>query len=489
MELRNRTAIRRPRPGERLAPGVLRRFAQRGLSARDAVRSGGLLELSTATPDQNTRENRIIVAFISLLRRRVDRSLKRAREERNMRVARLRSYDGSGDAALSRFIQRREKPKIAKLQEIVDACEEVMTEMRRAIRSFAVPVRRIGRRDFLYSFDGPFFRSHPRYSRAAQLMRRFLNNTSIVVEQGDGEDAKPIETIFEQWVFFRVSAALQAAGLTCISHNSIFEPIARDRFSVDLDRNAAIDFETPDNRIVRLRYEPSVLPRQAAQGIDSIYRGHSASPWTPDIVLEILVQGADPRDYRLAYAAVIDAKYTTEGNVWDRLQGSEKYREIRSVKTDIQIARQVWIVAPIAASLQPRDEVVTWSSEGDVGADPFDVILGVIGADPADPDRTGATLKAFVLGVLNHAEAYALSNSSAASLDQQLPDAHAKGDRHKLVALYTLAVDQKEAEEDVEAACFFRTQAFIFALESVDTLTAELNQRLVEYGREEPLSN
>ena len=79
--------------------------------------------------------------------------------------------------------------------------------------------------------------------------------------------------------------------------------------------------------------------------------------------------------------------------------------------------------------------------------------------------------------------------STTADLDQQLPDAHAKGDRHKLVALYTLAVDQKEAEEDVEAACFFRTQAFIFALESVDTLTAELNQRLVEYGREEPLSN
>ena len=226
-------------------------------------------------------------------------------------------------------------------------------------------------------------------------------------EQGDAEGAKSIETIFEQWVFFQVSAALQAAGLTCISHNSIFEPISRDRFAVDLDRNAAIDFETSDNRIVRLRYEPTILPQQAARGIDSLYRGHSVSPWTPDIVLEIFVPGADPRDYRLAYAVVIDAKYTTERNVWDRLQSIEKYREIRSVETDSQIARQVWVAAPITASLRPRDEAVTWSANGEVGADPFDVILGVIGSDPADRNQTGATLKAFVLGALEHSRDYA----------------------------------------------------------------------------------
>src|SRR5690606_8315127 len=162
---------------------------------------------------------------------------------------------------------------------------------------------------------------------------------------------------------------------SCISHNSIFEPIARDRFSVDLDRNAAIDFEAPDKRIVRLRYEPTILPREAAQGMDSLYRGNSASPWTPDIVLEILAPSADLRDSRLAYAAVMDTKYTTAGNVWDRLEKIEKYREIRSVDTDGQIARQVWVVAPISASLQPRDGAVTWSTSSDVSADAFDVIL------------------------------------------------------------------------------------------------------------------
>jgi hypothetical protein len=410
VELRNGTSIRRPKPGERLSVGVLRRFAQQGLRARDAVLLGGLLELPTVMPNRDIRENRVIVGFIDLLQRRAERSLKRAREERDMRLGKLHGY-GPHDAALTRFVQRREGPKIAKLQEIVEASEEVVTEMRRAIGSFAVPVKRIALQDLLESFEGAFFRSHPQYSRAARLMRKFLDNTSIVVEQGETEGAKSIETIFEQWVFFQVSASLQAAGLSCISHNSIFEPIARDRFSVDLDRNAAILFEAPDKRMVRLRYEPTILPRQAAQGIDSLYRGHSVSPWTPDIVLEILKPGDDPRDYRLAYAAVIDAKYTAVGHVWDRLQRIEKYREIRSVGTDSQIARQVWVAAPIFASLQPRDEAITWSAEGEVGADPFDVILGVIGADPADSYRTATIFKAFVLGLLKHSEKYVNATS------------------------------------------------------------------------------
>ncbi|MEZ5782378.1 MAG: hypothetical protein R3D70_12270 [Rhizobiaceae bacterium] len=94
MELRQRRSIRRPRPGERLLPDVLRRFAQRGLGAREAVRTGALVELPTAMPDRNTRDNSVIVAFMDLLWRRVERSLKRARAERDMRLARNRSFRG-----------------------------------------------------------------------------------------------------------------------------------------------------------------------------------------------------------------------------------------------------------------------------------------------------------------------------------------------------------------------------------------------------------
>jgi hypothetical protein len=77
--------------------------------------------------------------------------------------------------------------------------------------------------------------------------------------------------------------------------------------------------------------------------------------------------------------------------------------------------------------------------------------------------------------------------SAIADLEAQLLDAHVARDHRKLVELYTLAADQKEAEQDVEATCFFLTHAFIFALESGHKTVSQLNQRLVAYGREEPL--
>lgn len=72
--------------------------------------------------------------------------------------------------------------------------------------------------------------------------------------------------------------------------------------------------------------------------------------------------------------------------------------------------------APISASLQPRDEAVTWSTSGDVGANAFDVILGVLGADPADRDQAGAPLKAFVLGLLKHSTEHAKAREETAGL-------------------------------------------------------------------------
>jgi len=253
-----------------------------------------------------------------------------------------------------------------------------------------------------------------RIMRAARLMQAFLDNTAVVVEQGHAEGAKPIATIFEQWAFFQISAALQAAGLRCISHSSIFEQIAWDRFLVDLKRNAPIRFEATDGRIVRLRYEPAIFRSRPAQVIDSIYQKESESARTPDIVLEIFVPGRDPSDRRLAYAAVIDAKYTTQEKIEDRLKEIEKYLKIRSVDTGAQIVRQLWAAASIETSLELDDKAVTWSPDGEVSADHGDVILGAVGAnpDPADRDGTGQMPKAFVLGILNHAEAYARSNRS-----------------------------------------------------------------------------
>lgn len=68
-------------------------------------------------------------------------------------------------------------------------------------------------------------------------------------------------------------------------------------------------------------------------------------------------------------------------------------------------------------------------------------------------------------------------------LNRRLLKAHADGDAVALVSLYTLAGDVREAEGDIDAACFYLTQAFVFALERDLPEAADLNRRLHARGR------
>ena len=66
------------------------------------------------------------------------------------------------------------------------------------------------------------------------------------------------------------------------------------------------------------------------------------------------------------------------------------------------------------------------------------------------------------------------------TLDQQLLAAHARDDRRALVALYRQAGD---TATDIDAACFYWTQAYIFALETNDPAASELLAELRAQGR------
>ena len=60
--------------------------------------------------------------------------------------------------------------------------------------------------------------------------------------------------------------------------------------------------------------------------------------------------------------------------------------------------------------------------------------------------------------------------------------AHTSNDRAALIGYYTDAADGANEED---AACFFLTYAYIYALELGDMRAAALHQRLVDAGREE----
>jgi len=69
------------------------------------------------------------------------------------------------------------------------------------------------------------------------------------------------------------------------------------------------------------------------------------------------------------------------------------------------------------------------------------------------------------------------------ALDTALIAAHAAGDGPALVRLYTQAADAAEPT-DIDAACFFLTHAYVFALEQDHPEVATIRARLVAHGRE-----
>ncbi len=66
-------------------------------------------------------------------------------------------------------------------------------------------------------------------------------------------------------------------------------------------------------------------------------------------------------------------------------------------------------------------------------------------------------------------------------LDTQMIAAHAASDPAALIRLYTQAADEANS---LDAACFYLTHAYIFALESGAPEAQTLHARLKAHGRE-----
>lgn len=70
------------------------------------------------------------------------------------------------------------------------------------------------------------------------------------------------------------------------------------------------------------------------------------------------------------------------------------------------------------------------------------------------------------------------------TLEADLIEAHEKGDSGRLAELYLAAAGSEETDGRIEAACFFLTQAYVFALESGSRTAREIAARLLAYQRE-----
>ncbi len=74
-----------------------------------------------------------------------------------------------------------------------------------------------------------------------------------------------------------------------------------------------------------------------------------------------------------------------------------------------------------------------------------------------------------------------LGSDMMIDLDTRLLDAHAADDRRELVALYAEAAD---SANDLDAACFYLTHAYVFALETGHPRATHLHKALCRHGRD-----
>lgn len=78
-----------------------------------------------------------------------------------------------------------------------------------------------------------------------------------------------------------------------------------------------------------------------------------------------------------------------------------------------------------------------------------------------------------------------MDSASHRALETKILDAHAAGDVGSLIEGYGRAAVIAEGEGDIDAACFFATYAYIYALEAGHPDGQNLHEFLKKHGREE----
>lgn len=69
-------------------------------------------------------------------------------------------------------------------------------------------------------------------------------------------------------------------------------------------------------------------------------------------------------------------------------------------------------------------------------------------------------------------------------LDAALIAAHGSRDADQIASLFALAGERASAKGEMDAACFFWTQGYIWALEAGNPIAAQLHRALKDQGRE-----
>ena len=364
-----------------LDPSTAVRLAARGFNPRSLGRGRAITipgERLTRTGD--IVEHRVILWFLRLLLQRVRECTEAARAE----IGRIESERDLRNLAMDAgptLYEEVDLPKIERLRESIAQARELAAQIRRAARS---PLFR-HLRPQAGPFDTPVFQHVGAYHRFGQRMRHYLTASLVVLEAGEQERLKATSRLYEHWVFLRLAEAFRSCGLSGDDLEGVFRRRGRHRFVLDLDNDMVLLFRVDRGRFVRLRYEPWILPVDAARRRgDTLCRGaaDSAPAWKPDVLVEFIDGG------EAIYAVVVDAKYSAriQDHHWSRV---EKYAQIRTVAGLRQVVRQVWLAHPgDNVGIRCRDTTVAWTACGpDRPRD--EIVLGDLGLRPLADEARG----------------------------------------------------------------------------------------------------
>jgi hypothetical protein len=373
----------------RLAPSSISWMARRGEATGKQNRP-----LSVLTPVKiesfDIPEHRIVRAFLKILVRRAKYCLQVA----NGHIEAIQSERHLRHIKLSTGPTLFESVDLPRIKRLESAALRAKNSIALATGLAHLPYLRSINPQLLSVHEGTFQRN-AEYRLLLYLIRQFLLTNAVCYEGEEwSEITKLTNRLFEQWCYLRIVEGFRTTGLVLKEWSDALRENLKNRFTLDFDRGLLFEGEFGSGLRMRIRYEPWILSRHSATVAgESLCRGTSHNvAWCPDIVIECLQ--LREAEWHPVYCIVLDCKYTAavRRQHWS---GTEKYLEIRSTRTQRQVVRQLWLIAPaLRASILSEDPVITFDNQGpNCAADEavrFQLIVAPGDDDQIDPFRSFA---------------------------------------------------------------------------------------------------
>jgi hypothetical protein len=207
--------------------------------------------------------------------------------------------------------------------------------------------------------------------------------------------------MYEQWFFLGLVDVLRREGIQLTPWEEALKDSAQRRFTIDFDRGLEFRGKLTPRKMLRIRYEPWILPRSdaLATGETLCHGSSSCVPWCPDVVVECLSVGDDGQQLPL-YGIAIDCKYSPR--VADRhWNATRKYTQIRATNGNRQVVKQLWIVCPDEHdTIRMVDPAVGFDERGPA-CPPGETVEGVLPCVPGT-EVSQSTLQLFADAVTSY---------------------------------------------------------------------------------------